>query len=154
MALGGSITVRNPNSDSLTVSITSSTGQTWFTDSALSSSASFPATITSTTTYYTGINGVSSVSVLRNGVQIANTPDGTRTVELREGQNLTFEPSSDPAKRLAPAELTALYHPLVTPAAHITIDTASGDEDVEARAALDDVIDALVAAGILEAPGA
>jgi hypothetical protein len=109
MALGGSITVRNPAGDTLVVSITSTTGQTWFTNDALSSAASFPATITDTTTYYTGINGVSTVSVLRNGVQIANTPDGTRSVELREGQNLTFEPSPDATKRLAPAEIAARY---------------------------------------------
>lgn len=154
MALGGSITVRNPNADTLIVNITSTTGQTWFTNSALSSSASFPATITDTTTYYTGVNGRSTVSVTRNGVQIANTPDGTRLVELREGQNLTFEPSSDPEKRISPAEMTALFHPKITAAAAVEIDAASGDEDVEARDALQDVIDALVAAGILEAPEA
>ena len=154
MALGGSITVRNPNADTLVVSITSSTGQTWFTDSALSSSASFPATISDTTTYYTGINGRSTVSVTRNGVQIANTPDGTRTVELREGQNLTFEPSSDPEKRISPTEMTALFHQKVTPAAAVEIAAATGDEDTEARDALQDVIDALVAAGILEEAGA
>lgn len=154
MAVGGSVTVRNPSADTLIVSITSTTGQTWFTDSALTSSASFPATITATTTYYTGINGRSTVSVTRNGVQIANTPDGTRAVELREGQNLTFEPSSDPEKRISPAEMTALFHPKITAAAAVEIDAASGDEDVEARAALEDVIEALEAAGILEAPGA
>lgn len=152
MAVGGSVTISNPNEDTLVVSITSTTGQTWYTNAGLSSAASFPDTITDTTTYYTGVNGRSTVSVERNGVEIANTPDGTRLVELREGQKLTFEPSSDPEKRLAPAELTALYHPLITPAAHITVASASGDEDVEARDAIDDIVAALVDAGILEAP--
>jgi hypothetical protein len=148
---GGSITVSNGAGDTLAVTIT---GGTWKANADLSGGdVSFPDTITASKTYYTGVNTAGVViGVTRNGVQIANSPDGTRTVNIDGGKNLTFTPSSDPEKRISPAEMTALFHPKVTPAAAIEIDSASGDEDVEARAALQDVIDALVDAGILEAP--
>lgn len=149
---GGSITVSNGAGDALSVTIT---GGTWKAAADLSGSdVSFPDAITASKTYFTGTgrDGI-VVSVLRNGVEIANTPDGTRTVNIQDGKNLTFTPNSDPEKRLAPAELANLFHPLVTPAAAVEIaETTAEDEDVEAREALQDVIDALVDAGILEAP--
>lgn len=55
---------------------------------------SFPYTI-STSTTFEGLPGTYEVSVTLLGFEIANTPDGTRTVEVREGQQAIFEPSID-----------------------------------------------------------
>jgi hypothetical protein len=147
---GGSITVSNGAGDTLAVTLT---GGVWKAAADLSgSNVSFPDTITTSKTYYTGVDtpGV-VVGVTRNTVQIANTPDGTRTVNIEGNKNLTFTPGSDPEKRISPAEMAVLFHPKITAAAPVEIDDATGDEDEEAREALQDVIDALVAAGILEA---
>lgn len=101
---GGSITVSNGAGDALTVEIT---GGTWKAAADLSgSNVSFPDAITTTKTYYTGADrdGI-VVSVKRRGLEIAGTPDGTRTVNIQEGKNLTFSPGPDPAKAIAAGEL-------------------------------------------------
>ena len=100
---GGSITVSNGAGDALSVTIT---GGSWFTNAALSSAASFPDAITTSKTYYIGSDrdGV-VVSVKRRGLEIAGTPDGTRTVNINDGKNLTFTPGPDPAKSIAAAEV-------------------------------------------------
>lgn len=100
---GGSITVSNGAGDALSVTIT---GGSWFTNAALSSAASFPDAIATSKTYYIGSDrdGV-VVSVKRRGVEVAGTPDGTRTVNINDGKNLTFTPGPDASKSIAAAEV-------------------------------------------------
>ena len=101
---GGSITVSNGAGDALSVTIT---GGTWKAAADLSGgNVSFPDAITTTKTYYTGADrdGI-VVSVKRRGVEVAGTPDGTRTVNIQEGKNLTFTPGPDAAKSIAAAEV-------------------------------------------------
>jgi hypothetical protein len=104
---GGFVTVSNGASDTLVVEFT---GGSWFSNAALSSSVSFPDTITTTKTYYTGVDtpGV-VISVKRNGVEIANTPDGTRTVNINDDKGLVFSVDPDPGDRLGAAEIAARY---------------------------------------------
>ena len=101
---GGSITVSNGAGDALSVTIT---GGTWKANADLSgNNVSFPDAITASKTYYTASDrdGI-VVSVKRRGVEVAGTPDGTRTVNIQEGKNLTFTPGPDPAKGIAAAEV-------------------------------------------------
>jgi hypothetical protein len=101
---GGSITVSNGAGDALSVTIT---GGTWKAAADLSgSNVSFPDAITASKTYYTGTDrdGI-VISVKRRGLEIAGTPDGTRTVNIQDGKNLTFSPGPDPAKAIAAGEV-------------------------------------------------
>jgi hypothetical protein len=104
MSNGGSITVSNGAGDALSVTIT---GGTWKAAADLSGSdVSFPDAITTTKTYYTGGNRDAVViSVKRRGMEIANTPDGTRTVNINGGKNLTFTPGPDANAGIAAAEV-------------------------------------------------
>jgi len=149
---GGSITVSNGAGDTLSVTIT---GGTWKAAADLSGGdVSFPDAITESKTYYTGTDVPGAViSVLRNGSEIANTPDGTRTVNINDGKSLSFVPSSDPEKRISPAEMSTLFQSAITAEPYIELGEAvTTDEDEEARTAIQDIIDALVEVGILEAP--
>ena len=101
---GGSITVSNGAGDALSVTIT---GGTWKAAANLSGgNVSFPDAITTTKTYYTGADrdGI-VISVKRRGLEVAGTPDGTRTVNIQEGKNLTFTPGPDASKSIAAGEI-------------------------------------------------
>lgn len=104
---GGSVTVSNGAANTLVVEFT---GGSWFSDAALTSSVSFPDTITASKTYFTGKDtpGV-VISVKRNGVEVANTPDGTRTVNINDDKALVFSPDPDPGTGLSAAEVAARY---------------------------------------------
>lgn len=101
---GGSITVSNGAGDALSVTIT---GGTWKAAADLSGSdVSFPDAITASKTYYTATDrDAIVVSVKRRGLECANTPDGTRTVNINGGKNLTFAPGPDPSAGIAAGEL-------------------------------------------------
>jgi hypothetical protein len=101
---GGSITVSNGAGDTLAVTIT---GGTWKAAADLSGGdVSFPDTITATKTYYTGADrDAIVVSVKRRGLEVANTPDGTRTVNINGGKNLTFSPGPDDSAGIAAGEI-------------------------------------------------
>lgn len=105
-SLGGEVRVDNPRSETFVVQFT---GGTWYTDEALTSAASFPDTITASKSYYIGKDTDVVISVKRNGVEVANTPDGTRTVRIKDGQALVFTPSSDPDRRVSVEESDARY---------------------------------------------
>lgn len=101
---GGSITVSNGAGDALSVTIT---GGTWKAAADLSGGdVSFPDAITATKTYYTGTDrdGI-VISVKRRGLEVANTPDGTRTVNINGGKNLTFAPGPDASAGIAAGEI-------------------------------------------------
>lgn len=104
---GGSITVSNGAADTLVVEFT---GGVWYGEATLENQVTFPDTIVDTKTYYTGKDtpGV-VVSVLRNGVEVANTPDGTRTLNINDNKNLNFSPNPDPGKGLSAAEVSARF---------------------------------------------
>lgn len=106
MSLGGLVRVENPRGESLVVEFT---GGTWYSNAALSSSVSFPDTITASKSYYIGRDTDVVISVKRNGVEVANTPDGTRSVRIKDGQALVFTPSSDPDRRVSVEESDARY---------------------------------------------
>lgn len=128
---GGSITVSNGAGDTLAVTIT---GGTWKAAADLSGGdVSFPDTITASKTYYTGADrdGI-VVSVKRRGLEVANTPDGTRTVNINGGKNLTFSPGPDGSAGIAAGELfegtsKAFYVPAAATADGATVAPA-GDE--------------------------
>ena len=121
---GGSITVSNGAGDALSVTIT---GGTWKAAADLSGgNVSFPDAITASKTYYTATDrdGI-VVSVKRRGVEVAGTPDGTRTVNINDGKNLTFTPGPDASKSIAAAEV-------VEPVANaLRIPTIALDEGAE-----------------------
>lgn len=104
---GGSVTVSNGAANTLVVDFT---GGSWYSDAALTSSVSFPDTITTSKTYYIGVDTPAVViSVKRNGVEVASTPDGTRTVNINDGKALVFAPDPDPGSGLSAAEVAARY---------------------------------------------
>lgn len=105
-SLGGEVRVDNPRGETFVVEFT---GGTWYTDEALSSAASFPDTITASKSYYIGKDTDVVISVKRNGVEVANTPDGTRSVRIKDGQALVFTPSSDADRRVSVEEMDARY---------------------------------------------
>lgn len=122
---GGSVTVSNGAANTLVVDFT---GGSWFSDAALTSSVSFPDTITASKTYYIGVDtpGV-VISVKRNGVEVASTPDGTRTVNINDGKALVFAPDPDPGSGLSAAEVSARF---VGKAADVKAIVATGTASV------------------------
>lgn len=105
-ALGGLVRVDNPRSETFVVEFT---GGTWYAEETLENTVSFPDTITASKTYYIGKDTDVVISVKRNGVEVANTPDGTRSVKIKDGQALVFTPSADPDRRIAVEEMDARY---------------------------------------------
>lgn len=105
-ALGGLVRVDNPRSETFVVEFT---GGTWYTEETLENAVSFPDTITASKSYYIGKDTAVVISVKRNGVEVANTPDGTRSVTIKDGQSLVFTPSADPDRRIAVEEMDARY---------------------------------------------
>lgn len=105
---GGTITVQHNISGSLVVSITRAGGGALTVKNTANETVSMPDTITATKTYVLPFNEKYNVSVKRNGVEIANTPDGIRAVDLVDGNTLTFAPSPDSSTNTALAEVTAV----------------------------------------------
>lgn len=122
---GGSVTISNGAGNTLVVDFT---GGSWYAEAALTNAVSFPDTITTSKTYYTGSDtpGV-VISVKRNGVEVANTPDGTRTVNINDNKNLTFSPDPDPATGLSATEVAARF---VGKAASLPATIATGTASV------------------------
>lgn len=107
---GGSITIRKDIAGTLAVTITCTTGATavFYTDAALTTAATFPASITADATYYTRIDDSYIISVKRNGYELASNPDGsTVTVALSGGRAFSFSPSVDERSALSHGELAA-----------------------------------------------
>lgn len=91
---GGSVRILWDVSDSATVTITDTTGApVAFTVSG--QPVTFPYALSGSTTFRTEQSGRYVVSVLYRGVEISNTPDGTRLVSLTNGGNLVFAPTPD-----------------------------------------------------------
>lgn len=68
------------------------TGGTW---KVGGNTVTFPYSLTTSTTFVADTDGAYSMSVTLFGVEIASTPDGTRTFNLKSGSELIFAPSID-----------------------------------------------------------
>lgn len=88
---GGSIRILWDEDDSAEVTITGNNAS--FTVGG--APVTFPYTLTSSTTFTTTQSGTYTVSVQHYGYEIAGTPDGTRQVSLRFGEEEIFAPTPD-----------------------------------------------------------
>lgn len=94
---GGSIRILWDESEPCEVTITGGVAS-WKVSSA---TVSFPHTVSSSTTFTTPHAGTYTLSVKYAGMEIADTPDGVRTVELANDEELIFSPSPDSTAGLA-----------------------------------------------------
>jgi hypothetical protein len=94
MANGGTVSIKNPTGVSLAVTITPSAGAVTFLKSG-GGTASFPETITGDETFACTVDSAITVSVKYSGREVAGTPDGTVSTELKGGCVLTLQPSPD-----------------------------------------------------------
>lgn len=94
---GGSIRVLWDAVDPCDVEITGGTAGWTVNGSAVT----FPHRVTSSTTFSTPHSGRYTLSVKYRGMEIADTPDATRTVDLNHGEELIFSPSPDDAHGVA-----------------------------------------------------
>lgn len=88
---GGSIRILWDAATSAVVTITG--GSAAFTVGG--SPITFPYTLTSSTSFDTVNPGDYTVSVTHQGYEVANTPDGTKAVSLKFGEQVVFAPSVD-----------------------------------------------------------
>lgn len=100
---GGSIRILWGASDAAEVTITGGVSSWTVNGSAVT----FPYSLSSSTTFETAHAGTYTVSVEHHGYEIANTPDGTREVELRFGEQEVFEPTVDGGGRGVSQDLMA-----------------------------------------------
>lgn len=89
---GGSVRVLWDADDTAEVTITGSGSAVWTVNGA---TVTFPYTLSSSTTFETTHAGSYDVSVVHHGYEVASTPDGTRSVELRFGEQAIFSPTPD-----------------------------------------------------------
>lgn len=89
---GGSVRVLWDADDTAEVTITGSGSAVWTVNG---STVTFPYTLSSSTTFETTHAGSYDVSVEHHGYEVASTPDGTRNVELRFGEQVIFSPTPD-----------------------------------------------------------
>lgn len=89
---GGSVRVLWDADDTAEVTITGSGSAVWTVSGGV---VTFPYTLSSSTTFETTHAGSYDVSVEHHGYEVASTPDGTRNVELRFGEQAIFSPTPD-----------------------------------------------------------
>ncbi|HET6917280.1 MAG TPA: hypothetical protein VFH56_14395 [Acidimicrobiales bacterium] len=89
---GGSIRILWDADDAAEVTIT---GNNLAAFTVGGSAVTFPYTLNSSTTFKTIHNGTYTVSVKHHGIEVAGTPDGTRTVVLENDTSSVFAPSAD-----------------------------------------------------------
>lgn len=89
---GGSVRVLWDADDTAEVTITGGGSAVWTVNG---STVTFPYTLSSSTTFETTHAGSYDVSVEHHGYEVASTPDGTRNVELRFGEQVIFSPTPD-----------------------------------------------------------
>jgi len=93
---GGTITILNPNQQTLTLDFTPN-GIGWFDAPAMGGGdvVTFPLVVSdASVTLYSKQDGWTEISVVRNGVEIANGVGNTRLQFLSGGANLTFYPGA------------------------------------------------------------
>lgn len=89
--VGGSLVVNITRTDAVAVTVKDTAGNT----------VSMPDTITASKTYVVPVDTKYTISVKRNNVEIADTPDGVKQVVIEDGKVFAFAPA--PADADAPA---------------------------------------------------
>jgi hypothetical protein len=105
---GGKITVQKVIPGNLVVNITRTDAVAVVVKNEAGSTISMPDTISASATYVVPVDTSYTISVKRNNVEIANTPDGTRVVELSNDQAFVFAPSPDDLANPALDEIAAV----------------------------------------------
>ena len=104
---GGTIGIQWSDADSARVSILTESGASSTGFKVNGSAVTFPYTLTRGTRFVTTSDGSFTVSVKLNGQEIADTPDGTRTIHLENDVQVVFAPSADTPRPPTPDRL---YH--------------------------------------------
>ena len=110
---GGSVRILWDADDTAQVNITRADGSP-ATFTVAGSTATFPYTLSASTTFETNSSGDYLVSVEHHGIEVADTPDGVRAVHLSGDQQHIFAPTPDatPSGKVT-AALFASLDPLV-----------------------------------------
>jgi hypothetical protein len=125
---GGKITVQKNVPGNLVVNITRTDAVALVVKNEAGDTISMPNTITASATYVVPVNTKYTISVKRNNVEIANTPDGTRVVEIVDGQVFTFSPSPDATSIASITEVGAATQAAQAAAGWIVIPNVELDE--------------------------
>jgi len=127
---GGKITVQKTVPGNLVVNITRTDAVAVTIKNEAGSTISMPDTLSdvASKTYVVPVNTKYTISVKRNDVEIANTPDGTRVVEIVDGQVFTFAPSPDATSVASINEVGAAVEASQAAAGWITLPEVELDE--------------------------
>jgi hypothetical protein len=128
---GGKITVQKVVPGNLVVNITRTDAVAVVVKNEAGDTVSMPNTITASATYVVPENTKYTISVKRNDVEIANTPEGTRIVEIVDGQVFTFAPSPDATSITSVEEVGAATAASQAAAGWIVVPSVELDEEDE-----------------------
>ena len=126
---GGKITVQKVVPGDLVVDITRTDEVALVVKDEAGDTVTMPDTITASATYVVPLNTKYTISVKRNDVEIANTPEGVRIVEIVDGQVFTFAPSPDATSITSIEEVGAATAASQAAAGWIVIPTVELDEE-------------------------
>jgi hypothetical protein len=126
---GGKITVQKVVPGNLVVDITRTDDVELVVKNEAGDTVSMPNTITASATYVVPANTSYTISVKRNDVEIANTPDGTRVVEIVDGKTFSFAPSPDETSVASITEVGAAAQAAQSAAGWIVIPSVELDEE-------------------------
>jgi hypothetical protein len=128
---GGKITVQKVVPGDLVVDITRTDEVALVVKDEAGDTVTMPDTITASATYVVPQNTKYTISVKRNGVEIANTPEGVRIVEIVDGQVFTFAPSPDATSITSIEEVGAATAASQAAAGWIVVPSVELDEEDE-----------------------
>jgi hypothetical protein len=128
---GGKITVQKVVPGDLVVNITRTDAVAVVVKNEAGSTISMPNTISASATYVVPVDTSYTISVKRNDVEIANTPDGTRVIEIKDGQTLVFAPAPDATSITSISEVGAATQAAQAAAGWIVLPNVELDENDE-----------------------
>ena len=130
---GGKITVQKVVPGNLVVNITRTDAVAVTVKNEAGSTISMPDTISdvASKTYVVPVDTSYTISVKRNNVEIANTPDGTRVIEIKGGQTLVFAPAPDATSITSISEVGAATQAAQAAAGWIVLPNVELDEEDE-----------------------
>lgn len=130
---GGRITVQRIVPGNLVVNITRTDAVAVVIKNEAGDTVSMPDTLSdvASKTYVVPANTSYTISVKRNNVEIANTPDGTRIVEIKDGQALVFAPTPDATSIASINEVGAATQAAQAAAGWIVLPNVELDEEDE-----------------------
>jgi hypothetical protein len=128
---GGKITVQKVVPGNLVVNITRTDAVALVVKNEAGSTVTMPDTLSdvASKTYVVPANTKYTISVKRNDVEIANTPEGTRIVEIVDGQVFTFAPSPDATSLASVTEVGAAAQASQAAAGWIVLPSVELDEE-------------------------